>query len=106
MSQRMWASSAMPSTNFSRYPQFNAVLFVDDLGMETINEEGRWWCIPRIAWDGICNIKIEGDMLYGEAFTPFADKWVPFTVNLRTGECEGSVYEADMGRAIPAYRPE
>jgi hypothetical protein len=89
---------------FFSLPQFGAILFVDDLGMETINKEGRWWCIPRIAWDGICNIKIEGDMLYGEAFTPFEEKWVPFTVKLEDGKCEGSVYEADMARAVMVRR--
>jgi hypothetical protein len=41
----------------------------------------------------------------GEAFTPVGEMWVPFWVDLRTGECEGSVYEADMRRAIPIYSP-
>jgi len=74
---------------FHELPEFNAILFVDPLGMETIKKEGRWWCIPRISWDGISNIKIEGNTLQGEAYDPFADRWVPFTVDLRTGECEG-----------------
>jgi len=46
---------------FHELPEFNAILFVDPLGMETIKKEGRWWCIPRISWDGISNIKIEGN---------------------------------------------
>ena len=86
-------------------PEFNAILFVDDLEIEAINKEGRWWRTPRIAWDGISNIKIEGDKLYGEAFTPVGTMWVPFTVDLRTGECRDGVYEADMRRATLAYRP-
>jgi hypothetical protein len=90
---------------FFSLPDFNAILFVDDLGMETINQEGLWWRTPRISWDGITVSKIERGKLHGEAFTPFDQVWVPFTVDLRTGDCEGSVYEADMRRAIPIPRP-
>ena len=75
---------------FLRLPDFNAILFVDPLGMETINNEGRWRCIPRISWDGISNTKLKATRSK-VAYDPFADRWVPFTVDLRTGECEGSV---------------
>jgi hypothetical protein len=87
-------------------PEFDAILFVDDLEIEAINKEGRWWRTSRISWDGICNIKIEGNTLYGEAFTPIGEMLVPFAVDLRTGECKDGIYEADMRRAIPAYRPQ
>ena len=86
---------------FFALPEFNAILFVDDVELETINKEGRWWRTSRISWDGIRHIKIEGANLYGEAFTPVGEIWVPFTVDLRTGECAGSAYEADMRGAIP-----
>ena len=86
-------------------PEFNAILFVDDLEIDAINKEGRWWRTPRIAWDGISNIKIEGDTLYGDAFTAVGEMWVPFTVDLRTGECRDGVYEADMRRVTLVYRP-
>src|SRR5262245_40789288 len=81
---------------FHELHDFIAILFVDPLGMETINKEGRWWRTPRISWDGISNIKIEGNTLHGEAYSPFADRWVPFTVDLRTGECEGSLVPKDL----------
>jgi len=67
--------------------------------LETINKEGRWWRTPRISWDGIRHIKIEGANLYGEAFTPVGEMWVPFAVDLRTGECAGSAYEARHARS-------
>jgi hypothetical protein len=83
--------------------EFGAILFVDDLGMEAINEGGFWWRTPRIAWDEIRRVRIEGDTLYGEASTPIGSPtWMPFTVDLRTGECKDGIYEADMRRAIPA----
>jgi hypothetical protein len=62
---------------FFALPEFNAILFVDDLEIEAINKEGRWWLTSRISWDGISNIKIEGNTLHGEAYNPFADRWVP-----------------------------
>jgi hypothetical protein len=49
---------------------------------------------------------IEGHKLYGDALTPIGEMWVPFTVDLRTGECQDGVYEADMRRAIPIYGPQ
>jgi hypothetical protein len=79
---------------FFALPEFNAILFVDDLEIEAINKEGRWWRTGRISWDGIRNIKIEPASLC------VGDRWVPFTVDLTTGECQDSVYEADMHRAV------
>src|SRR5262245_54535653 len=74
---------------FHELPDFNAIFFVDPLGIETINKVGRWWRTPRVSWDGISNIKIEGNALHGEANSLSADRWVPFTVDLRTGEMRG-----------------
>lgn len=86
-------------------PEFDAILFVDDLGLETINGQGLWWRSSRISWDGIRRISIDGVTLHGEAFTPVGEIWVPFTVDLRTGECRDGIYEADMRRARRVHRP-
>ena len=90
---------------FLSLPEFDAILFADDLGLETINKQGLWWRTPRISWDGIRNLKVDGATLYGEAFTPVGEMWAPFSVDLRTGDCTDGVYEADMRRAIPVRRP-
>ena len=90
---------------FFLLPELDAILFVGDLEIQAINKEGRWWHTGRISWDGIRNIKIEPARLCGEAFTPVGDRWVPFTVDLTTGECQDGVYGADMRRAIAVYRP-
>jgi hypothetical protein len=91
--------------DFFSLPEFDAILFADDLGFETINRQGPWWRSPRISWDEIRGIRIDGATLHGEAITPIGQLWVPFTVDLRTGECRDGIYDADMRRATPIRRP-
>lgn len=84
-------------------PELGAIAFSDGLGFEAIKKEGIWWQSPRISWDEIRNIKVEGTILRGEASAPTADgnEWVPFTVDLLTGRCEDGIYKDQMRRAIP-----
>ena len=85
-------------------PDLDAIVFSDGLGFEAIKSDGIWWRSPRISWDEIRNIKVEGTILRGEASSPIGggNTWVPFTLDLMTGQCEDGVYERDMQRAIPA----
>ena len=92
-------------TKFLPMPQFEAILFSDDIRLEAINIDGPWWCSSRISWDGIGRLRVEGAIIYGEAFTPIGQVWAPFSFDLRTGRCEGSIYEEQIRRAIPVPRP-
>jgi hypothetical protein len=87
-------------------PEFDAILFCDGLGFEAIKARGLWWRSPRISWDEIRNINVDGGVLRGEASTPTADgnRWAPFTLDLMTGRCEDGVYEHEMRGAMP-FRP-
>jgi hypothetical protein len=91
-------------TEFLPLPEFDAILFSDGIRLQAINKDGPWWCSSRISWDGIGRLRNEGATIYGEAFT-LDQMWVPFSFDLRTGRCEGSIYEMDMRRAIPIRRP-
>ena len=84
-------------------PELGALVFSGGLGFEAIKKDGIWWQSPRISWDEIRNIKVEGTILRGEASTPTPDgnKWAPFTVDLMTGQCEGGIYQDQIRRAIP-----
>lgn len=84
-------------------PELGAIVLSDGLGFEAIKKDGLWWQSPRISWDEIRNIKVEGTILRGEASMPTADgnEWAPFTVDLMTGQCEDGVYKDQMRRAIP-----
>lgn len=79
----------------------NAVLPDPDLGvfvisngiwLEAWEHTGRRWQTRRISWDGMCNLRIEGDTVKGEAWSPIDDRYYPFAVNLRTGAVEGGSY--------------
>jgi hypothetical protein len=88
-------------------PDLGAILVSDGIRFEAIKSDGIWWSSPRISWDEIRNIKFEGTILRGEASSPARgdSSWVPFTLDLMTGQCEDGVYESDMQRAIPIRKP-
>lgn len=83
-------------------PELGALVFSDGLGFEAMRKDGLWWQSPRISWDEIRNIKVEGTILRGEASVPGADgdEWVPFTLDLMTGHCEDGIYKEQMRRSI------
>jgi hypothetical protein len=41
------------------------------------------------AQDGFRRLRLEGEHLTGEAWSPIEDGWVPFTLDVRTGRAEG-----------------
>jgi hypothetical protein len=86
-------------------PHLHAIVFSDGLGFEAIRSDGVWWTSPRISWDEVRVLKIEGTILRGEASSPVANSWVPFTLDLLTGQCDDGVYARDMRKAIPVRRP-
>jgi len=81
-------------------PDLDLMIFGDGLGFVGINSAGVLWKSPRISWDGMRNVRVEGAKLYGEAFTPDGDSWHHFELNLSDGTCEGSIYARDMSRAV------
>ena len=89
-------------------PDLGAIAFCDGIRFEAINSDGIWWTSPRLAWDEIRNIKVQGTILRGEAYSPIrgGDSWVPFTLDLMTGQCEDGVYQRDIQGAIPIRKPE
>src|SRR5437899_12361110 len=48
----------------------------------------------HLSWDGFKNITITGNELSGFAWRPGENDWVPFRVDLRTGDAEGGSYPA------------
>ena len=81
-------------------PHLDAVLFGDYTEFELLQANGKGWISPRISWDGIKDINIHGNELTGEAYSPIDDKWHPFKLDLLTGTCKDSIYEAQMATAI------
>ena len=69
---------------------------------KAIRADNSGWRSPRISWDGFRNIKVRDSELFGEAYTPVQDGWVPFKLDLLTGHCADGIYESEMARAVRA----
>lgn len=48
----------------------------------------------RVSWDGIRKVAVEGAKLYGEAYDPMQDAWIPFDVDILDGTVNGGSFGA------------
>ena len=69
-------------------------IIIDSQGLALVAlcHSGLLWHTRRISWDGIRNIRIEGNSLQGEA-SGVDDRWHQFEVNLITGVSTGGSYD-------------
>lgn len=70
-------------------PEMTAIIFENGLWFEAIGVNGHLWRSGRISWDGFQNLKHEGLVLSGEAWSPPDNCWYPFTLDLNSGEFTG-----------------
>jgi hypothetical protein len=58
------------------------------------NSTGQLWRSERISWDGIKEMKISGDILYGKSYDPTnsIQEWSDFSINLTTKEITGGTW--------------
>ncbi len=75
-------------------PERKLVVFGNGLAFEAYGTRGNMWRSRRISWDGIKNIRQEGEALVGDAWTPLdqKDDWQPFRVSLIDGTVQGGSY--------------
>jgi hypothetical protein len=89
-------------------PALGMVVIQTVTDFTSIKADGSGWRSPRISWDGFRNISISGTHLSGDAYTAVGDGWVPFTLDLLTGNCTDGIYEMDMATAVlvsPGRKP-
>jgi hypothetical protein len=86
--------------NVIRVSSLGLVVVQDAVDFIFIKSDNTDWRSKRISWDGFRNIKIFGNDLLGEAYTPVENAWVPFTLDLLTGSCPDAVYQRDIARAV------
>jgi hypothetical protein len=67
------------------------------LSFVRLSAEGLVWQSRRISWDGFSDLRLEGERLSGRAWTPIDDAWLPFTLDLRTGNVDGGSCKAQVG---------
>jgi hypothetical protein len=70
----------------------SSVLFGNGLWFELLGAVGLHWRSRRISWDGMREVRLEGLRLFGEAWSPFEDCWLPFELDLCSGEFTGGSY--------------
>jgi hypothetical protein len=73
-------------------PQASLVILSNGIDLEAWNANSRRWKTRRISWDGIWDLKVDQEHVRGQAWNPFDDCEVPFSVDLRTGDVEGGSY--------------
>ena len=76
-----------------------SVVFRSIVDFRAIAADNSKWHSPRISWDGFRNVTRNGLELFGEAWTPIGDAWVPFKLDLSNGQCLNAIYQADVLRA-------
>jgi hypothetical protein len=82
-------------------PALGLVIFQGFVDFTAVRANGTGWVSPRISWDGFRNIKVHESVLSGEAWAPsIKDIWMPFTLDLLTGQCTDGIYGNDMARAV------
>ncbi len=73
-------------------PELSGVLFGNGLWFEFLGPVGLQWRSRRISWDGMRAVRREGLRLFGEAWSPIEDCWLPFELDLCSGEFTGGSY--------------
>lgn len=67
-------------------------LVTNGLWFEAFDANGVHWQSRRISWDGMRHFELLNASLRGEAYDPFSDDWIPFELNLHTGDAAGGSY--------------
>ena len=57
-----------------------------------LGAEGVRWATDRLSWEGVTMGEVRDGKLHGQGWDMFADREVPFTVDLQTGRHEGGGY--------------
>lgn len=85
-------------------PSLGSVIFRGFTDFTAVRADNSGWRSPRISWDGFRNVEVHETDLLGEAYSPVSDAWVPFRLDLLTGECADGIYEKEMARAVLVSR--
>lgn len=72
--------------------ELQILLFGNGLWFEAIGQSGFIWRTRRLSWDGMRSINHNGNALSGEGYDPMTDSWVPFFVDLSSGNSTGGSY--------------
>ena len=81
-----------PVTELVAAPADGLLLLADFHSVLALDTQGIRWRTARLSWEGVRLREVRAGHLHGEGWDMFADREVPFTVDLRTGEHQGGGY--------------
>jgi hypothetical protein len=68
------------------------VLSRQGLAFFRIGRAGIVWHTRRLSWDGFDDVRIVGSSLHAVAWSPLEDRWMPCSVDLRSGRSNGGSF--------------
>jgi len=68
------------------------VILGNGLWFEAFGVAGPLWRSKQVSWDGLRELRHDGTILRGEAWSPVEDCWLPFELDLITGSHQGGSY--------------
>ncbi len=77
-------------------PDREAIVLGNGLWFECLAPNGLRWRTRRISWDGMVKVSLCGETLGGQAFNPVGDTWMPFEVDIDTGDVRGGSYPPEL----------
>jgi hypothetical protein len=79
-----------------KHPSRPWIIFNDqDIRFFALGPMGFVWESPRVSWDGLRTLQVNGERLCGEAWEP-GDTWHPFELDLNTGSVNGGSYPTTL----------
>lgn len=93
-SQRMLAAFGDRIRQVIELPE--CFIFSDDLRLEARDGGRLLWQSRDLSCDGLDDFQIDGNFLVGNAFDPGDDVWIPFKVDIATGEATGGACPPDL----------
>ena len=91
--------SLRPIASVMAIPEENLLLLAGFHHVLAVGVEGTRWQSARLSWEGITLHEVRDGRLYGEGWDMFADREIPFSVDLHTGEHEGGGYRVPSSPA-------
>jgi len=73
-------------------PEQPALLVGNGLWFERVEKGESVWTSRRVSWDEMLNVTVTDSTLVGEAYDPMTNDWIPFEVDLETGDVRGGSY--------------
>lgn len=80
---------SLPIKNVFSVTSHELLVFVDYVRIAAYAPQGCVWVTEDLSWDGITVGDIDHNSLKGEAWDSPGDRYVPFSVDLNTGEVSG-----------------